>query len=224
MGKYKQFFARAGQNVIVSALCLVLAGSQFFFLLAGSGKVFADPLYPELISKTSDGTPGTGDSAGGSSSGGTIQISGDGRYVAFTTGAPNIAEEAGGSLSGAQIYVKDRQTGQVQLGSASSTGEPFDSIVLRPKLSGNGRHVAMVSSAKNLSVSYPPGGTLNTLNYFIKNLDTGEVIRANQGSGNEYVDLQTNFPIFLSNDGNIAVMSGLQLCLVGLASLVRQCM
>ncbi|TKB92545.1 MAG: hypothetical protein E8D41_06985 [Nitrospira sp.] len=94
-----------------------------------------------LISKDSSATAGDGNSSAPS-------ISGDGRYVAFTSLATNLVA----SVSGQQIYLHDRNGPATSLVSRDNTGSlvegtgPSDT----PSITSNGGFVAFFSQAPNL--------------------------------------------------------------------------
>ena len=99
-----------------------------------------------LISKDSGATAGNGDSS-------TPSISGDGRYVAFTSLATNLVTGATGV--GQQIYLHDRfagVTGTNVLISHDNNGTPVqgDGNSSAPSISSNGQFVAFSSLASNL--------------------------------------------------------------------------
>ena len=95
----------------------------------------------ELASADSAGQPpaqGTQDN--------TVSISADGRYVAFQSGNDLTGGALGGVSRGSSgiIYVKDMQTGQIKLGSATSTGALAEDCALeRHALSASGRYLVM---------------------------------------------------------------------------------
>lgn len=80
----------------------------------------------------------------------TVSISADGRYIAFQAGeglAGNIGEHAPRGSSGI-IYVKDMQTGQVEVASMNSSGATAGDCALYPHaLSATGRYLVMTCSA-----------------------------------------------------------------------------
>jgi Tol biopolymer transport system component len=115
-----------------------------------------------MVSVSSDGTPGNGDSMSAS-------ISADGRYVAFLSQATNLVT---GDTNGlADVFVHDRQTGEttrVNLGpsglEANSETWPdgdlgrytYDEMAnTQVAISGDGRYVAFVSLATNLAAAPP---------------------------------------------------------------------
>src|SRR3954451_20360829 len=71
----------------------------------------------ELVSVNSKGVRGNG-------GGGAAAISGDGRFVAFTSNATNLVP---GDTNDAQdVFVRDRQAGTTERVSVSSTGRQAD--------------------------------------------------------------------------------------------------
>jgi Tol biopolymer transport system component len=72
-------------------------------------------------------------------------ISANGRWVAFTGWGPLVPEVTGGT----QIYVRDRQADTTELISTKADGSPAGSAS-NPKISGDGRYVAYVSSASGI--------------------------------------------------------------------------
>ncbi len=76
-------------------------------------------------------------------------LSGDGRYVAFSSFASNlVANDENGS---SDIFVHDRQSGITQRVSVSSNGEQGDRGSFQPSISVDGRYVAFTSEATNFS-------------------------------------------------------------------------
>lgn len=104
-----------------------------------------------LISKDSGATAGNGDSS-------TPSISGDGRYVAFTSLATNLVTGATGV--GQQIYLHDRfagVTGTNVLISHDNNGTPVqgNGNSSAPSISSDGQFVAFTSLAPNLLAPAP---------------------------------------------------------------------
>jgi Tol biopolymer transport system component len=94
------------------------------------------------LSIASDGTEGNDGS-------GHPALSGDGRYVAFTSPAENLTEvDPNGDLS--DVFIHDRQTGTTRRVSVASDGSTANDQSETPALSADGRHVAFYSEADNL--------------------------------------------------------------------------
>lgn len=78
-------------------------------------------------------------------------ISGDGRYVAFSSAATNLV--AGDTNLHVDVFVFDRTTGAITRASADPAGPQANGSSVRPSLSGDGRWLAFVSGATNLHAS-----------------------------------------------------------------------
>jgi Tol biopolymer transport system component len=111
-----------------------------------------------------DGSQANGDSS-------KPVFSQDGRYLAFSSSASNLVPDDNNGK--ADIFVYDRVTGNTELVSKSTTGNPGDqSSTGRPALSSDGRYVAFGSSASNLV----PGDKNFFSDVFLHDRGTGETI------------------------------------------------
>jgi tricorn protease-like protein len=110
---------------------------------------------------------------GAQANGGSMfpSISGDGRYVAFSSYASNLV--SGDTNNAMDIFVHDRQAGQTTRVSVSSGGVQANNESWRSSISSDGRYVAFQSSASNL-VS---GDTNNQQDIFVRDRQTGETTR-----------------------------------------------
>ncbi len=97
-----------------------------------------------LVSVSATGVKGDDDSDKPS-------ISGDGRYVAFSTRAANFDPTDSDIL--ADIYLRDLQAGTTELVSVSSTGAKSDGFSFYPSISADGRYIAFGSQATNFSTA-----------------------------------------------------------------------
>lgn len=93
------------------------------------------------VSVDSDGKEGNGSSI-------MPAISGDGRYVAFTSEAANLV--GGDTNEYMDVFVHDRQTGATTRVSVASDGGQADGPSLYPAISADGRYVAFASVAESL--------------------------------------------------------------------------
>ncbi len=75
-------------------------------------------------------------------------ISGDGRYVAFSSSASNLVQ--GDSNGKADVFVHDRVTGETRRVSVASEGSQGNGDSTTPAVSADGQWVAFVSKANNL--------------------------------------------------------------------------
>ena len=79
---------------------------------------------------------------------GQFDISGDGRYVVFTSSASNlVADDTNGVHD---VFIHDRQTKATSRVSVDSSGNQGNKESQRPQISFNGRYVAFISEADNL--------------------------------------------------------------------------
>ncbi len=100
-----------------------------------------------------------------------VQLSGDGRFVAFISRATNLVGDAGNSSTSGftELYMRDLCTGpnaysncapHTELISIGADGVAADGPSSRPSVSADGRYVAFESSASNLvagTLSLQPG-------------------------------------------------------------------
>jgi Tol biopolymer transport system component len=85
-------------------------------------------------------------------------ISGDGRYVVFTSAADNLV--AGDSNGARDVFVRDLVAGTTALVSVNSAGTgPGNGASYSPQISADGRYVFFHSLAQNLT--FPPSGYEN---------------------------------------------------------------
>lgn len=130
-------------NVFVGDTCVPSAGPA----------VCLAPL--ELVSRTADGTvPASGASS-------SPALSRAGRYVAFVSNSPLAGLAAPPS---SQVYLRDRQTSQTSLVSASTTGGFGNGASLQVAVTPDGRYIAFVSEAGNLVA----GDTNGRLDVFVR--------------------------------------------------------
>ena len=110
----------------------------------------------ELVSRAGDGQPGNGWSDWPS-------LSADGRYIAFVSLADNLekpgAKGRADDNGASDVFVFDRQSGGLQRISVAQDGSPANGWSLRPAISANGRYVAFLSYATNLTGGTPRGST-----------------------------------------------------------------
>ena len=135
-----------------------------------------------------------------------ISLSGDGRYVAFTSQAKNLV--TGDTNNKRDIFVHDRQTSQTTRVSINSSGLQGSSNSINPSISFDGRHVSFASSSTNL-VS---GDTNSATDVFVHDRQTGETTRVsvdsagNQGNGASYnpsISSNGSYVVFESSASNL---------------------
>ncbi len=95
----------------------------------------------ENININAAGQPGNGTATGPS-------LSGDGRYVAFTSSATNLSNPA--PAFAGQVYIRDRWNGTVEIVSVNDAGAPANEGGSGVVISGDGQWVAYGSTSGNL--------------------------------------------------------------------------
>jgi Tol biopolymer transport system component len=119
----------------------------------GQVDIFVRDLQANTTTLISRASGAAGEKSNGSSFGAVPAISGDGRYVAFTSNATNLTPDPPSADVGG-VYVRDRAANTTKLVSRTSgpTGAPanrswFDSLAI----SDDGRYVVWATGATNLS-------------------------------------------------------------------------
>jgi TolB protein len=98
-------------------------------------------------------------------------ISSDGRYVAFQSYATNLV--TGDNNSRYDVFVYDRDTGEIERVSVDNSGVEGNGNSLNPSISSDGRYVAFYSNATNLVA----GDNNGSQDVFVYDRDTGEIER-----------------------------------------------
>jgi hypothetical protein len=152
-----------------------------------------------LVSVSTDGVRGDGLSFGPT-------ISGDGRYIVYTSYADNLVP---GDVGGfADVFLRDQVAGTTELLSTSATGEFGNAYSAGPTISADGRYVAFSSLATNLV----PGDVNRSIDVFIKDRVTGRtdlVSRSSsgapgdRGSGGSAISADGRFVAFASLATNL---------------------
>lgn len=104
--------------------------------------------------------------SGGATDGASLEpaLSGNGRYVAFTSYATNLVT---GDANGVRdVFRHDLRTGVTTLVSVTGSGSQADDTSLDPAISHSGRHVTYYSLATNLA----PGDTDEVPDVFVRDL------------------------------------------------------
>jgi Tol biopolymer transport system component len=104
---------------------------------------------------------------GGDNETGANAVSANGRYVAIGTAASNLVP--GDTNNANDIMIRDRTAGTTTLVSVSSTGVQGDGDSFNAAMTPDGRYVAFMSHAANLT----PGDTNNAADIFVRDLKTG---------------------------------------------------
>ncbi len=155
-----------------------------------------------LVSAALDGNPGNGHSE-------SPGISGNGRFVAFSSEATDLVN--GDADGQTDIFVRDTQTNTTALASAALNGASPDGGSNFPTLSADGRYVAFLSRATNLV-----SGDINGApDIFVRDLQAGTTtlasvnsngVQANKGSGDPFISADGRSVSFSTTSDNLANM------------------
>jgi Tol biopolymer transport system component len=140
----------------------------------------------ERVSIASDGTQANDDSVEPS-------ISGDGRFVVFTTGATNLF--SGYNNGKDQVLVRDLLNDTTERVSVSSAGTQGNASSYYPFISADGRYVVFSSRASNLS----PEDALGTAEIYLRDMQNGTT---------ERVSLADDEGIAYADSGSPSVSAG----------------
>lgn len=145
----------------------------------------------ELISLSEDGAESAGFAA-------APAISADGRYVAFSSAASNLVAGDGNDFE--DIFLYDRQTGDMSRVSVRSNGDEVYADSYEPALSADGRYVVFWSYAVDLTEDEGTSGW----NVYLHDQLSGETTLISKGTGGDPADNGSAHPR-LSGDGRFVV-------------------
>jgi Tol biopolymer transport system component len=152
-----------------------------------------------VVSVTNDGREGSGDvgvaAEASPRNGPQITISDDGQVVAFTASMPLVGDDHDETLD---VYTRDLADGLTRRISVGLGGAPADGPSWGPRLSGDGRYLAFVSSASNLVA----GDTNGVADVFVYSRVTGSIERVSVGSDGAQGALASIRPA-ISRDGSV---------------------
>ncbi|MFG0331568.1 MAG: TolB family protein [Phycisphaerales bacterium] len=122
-------------------------------------------------------------------------ISPNGRFVVFHSRAALVPEDTNGAYD---IYRLDRQSGSLVRVSVDSNGLQANGGSIWPEVSDDGRFVVFQSDATNLVTPDTNGWG----DVFVKDLQSGTIIRCNQSTAGVQSNGETTWPS-ISGDGSI---------------------
>lgn len=122
------------------------------------------------------------------------KLSGNGRFVVFSSNATNLVADDNNSAN--DIFVHDLQTGVTERISMASDGNPSNSLCNYPAISADGRFVAFVSNASNLV----EGDTNGQHDVFVRDRLNNSTERVSVASDGTEADSWSYWPS-LSGDG-----------------------
>ncbi len=136
-----------------------------------------------------------------------FDVSGDGRYVTFSSEVNNLV--ANDTNNNSDIFLWDRQTDQISLISVNSDGVQGNGSALYPDISADGRYVTFFSNASNLIV----GDTGNTdvfvrdltrqVTYAVSAIPNGPLGDLGSGIFDSPISNDNRFVVFVSSATNL---------------------
>lgn len=176
-GRYVAFYSFSN-NLVPGDTNNVCDGNGDGVYNENCGDVFVHDRLTEQtkrVSLASNGVQGNGISG---ESG--LEISADGRYVAFSSGASNLvsgdnnnyclAKDGTPAANCEDVFVHDTQTGQTTRISVASDGTEGNQASYAPSISADGRFIAFYSGASNLV----PNDSNNHSDIFVHDIQTGQ--------------------------------------------------
>lgn len=122
----------------------------------------------------------------------------NGRWVVFTSNALNLVP--GDHNLAFDVFLRDRQTGQTQRISVTSSGAEANGDSTDPVISADGRYIAFASDATNL-VS---GDTNGAGDIFVRDRVTGKTTRVSTSSQGVQGDGESKTPAISANGRDVA--------------------
>lgn len=133
---------------------------------------------------------------------GQPRISGNGRYVAFSSGADNLV--AGDNNNQPDVFVRDLKAGVTRLVSVGIGGARANGDNAAPTLSADGRYIAFISSASNLVA----GDTNGTADVFVRDMQAGVTTRISVATGGGQSNGFSDGPSMSADGRFVAFASG----------------
>lgn len=165
-------------------------------LVPGDRGGVSDVFVHDLVTRTTTRLSQTADGTGGDGYSTDAAVSGDGRYVVYSTEAKNLV--APDTNVGTDVLLHDRVTGLNRRVSETAGGTQANGSCLFPEISGDGRTVAYTCGATNLDAR----DTNAVLDVYVKDLESGAVELISVGG------TQASSRPSLSHDGRfVAFMS-----------------
>jgi len=125
-------------------------------------------------------------------------ISGDGRYVVFSSAATNLVSHD--TNNAGDVFVRDTVTGTTTRVSVASSGGQANAYSAEPSISSDGRYVVFMSIATNLIA----GRTIATPQVYLHDMQTGQTSLVSVSSAGAVANDQSGGGAISANDRYIA--------------------
>jgi len=151
--------------------------------------------YTKLVSTSTSGVQANGRST-------EAVVSNDGRYIAFSSMATNLVSTP--TLGKSNVYVKDMQTGAVQIISINNNGQAGDAESFEPAISASGRYVAFSSLANNMD-SAPAN---NQYDIFVHDRELKKTTRVSINNSGQLSNNHSG-QVSISDDGQVIAFASM---------------
>ncbi|BCY09708.1 hypothetical protein L3i22_047960 [Actinoplanes sp. L3-i22] len=138
----------------------------------------------------------------GDSMSGIAAISGNGRFVVFTSSADNLVP--GDTNGTGDVFLRDRWSGTTERVSLTDGEAPGNGASLLPTVSDDGTRVAFISAADNLVA----GDTNNTTDVFVRDRQSATTTRVSVSATGAQSDDSSGLPAISGDGGSVSFTSG----------------
>ena len=149
----------------------------------------------KLVSTSASGVQANGRSTEG-------VVSENGRYVAFSSLATNLVSTP--TVGKSNVYVKDMQTGVIQIVSVNNHGQAGDAESFEPAISASGRYIAFSSLANNLDSS----SANNQYDIFVHDRELNKTTRVSINNSGQISNNHSG-QVSISDDGQVIAFASL---------------
>lgn len=177
------------------------AGTRLAFVSGAALAPGANGRYHAFVQDVGGATRLVSRSTGGAvENGATLgaALSGDGRFVAFTSTATNLV--AGDTNGEPDIFVRDLRSATTVRVSVGRNGAQANGFSVDPAISRDGRFVAFASVASNLVA----GDTNGMTDVFVRDLATGRTTLLSRALGGGPADIGSGEPSVSDDGGKVA--------------------
>ena len=177
----------------------VLFESSATNLVSGDNNAAQDVFIKDLVTGITTRASTSGSGSEGDSYSNAVTISGDGRYVGFTSTASNLV--SGDTNASEDAFIKDLYTGSTIRISTTSAGVEGNSGGLLSAISSDFRYAVITSSSGN----FVSGDTNGISDVYVKDIITGSIVLASSSSAGVIGD-GGSYAKAISADGRFVLM------------------
>jgi Tol biopolymer transport system component len=184
---------KSHRSILAASLLTALVGSTTAAVAAPSVETPTGTL--DLITVS---TAGEQVQVKSSLGGASRTLSGDGRYVVFSSPDEDLVRRDRNGHD--DVFLRDRVAGTTTLISVTADGKPLDDHSIEPTISADGRYVAFTSFSDQLV----RGDRNGVLDVFVKDLETGKVRLVSLTSAEKPREADSFYPQISANGRHVA--------------------